>query len=88
VSYLFYPLPPEGRARELPGDCFVEAPDLAGMGAPSRKALFVNWDGSIYPSYRPGIPRLSSRLGDAAHDSLAQILSQEGVLEKRPRGVV
>ena len=85
-SYLVYPLPPEGRAKDLPVDCFIEGLDVAGLGAASIKTLFVNWDGSIYPSYHPGIPRMSSRLGDATLDPLAQILSQEGVLpEKRPR---
>ena len=88
-SYLVYPLPPEGRAKDLPGDCFVEGLGVAGLGAASRKTLFVNWDGGIYPSYHPGIPRMSSRLGDATHDSLAQALSREGaMLEKRSRGEV
>ena len=88
-SYFVYPLQPEGRAKNLPRDCFVEGPDAAGLGAASRKALFVNWDGGIYPTYHPGIPRISSRLGDAARESLAQALSREGILlEKRPGGEV
>ena len=85
-SYLVYPLPPEGRAKDLPSDCFVEELGVVGLGAASRETLFVNWDGSIYPTHHPGIPCMSSRLGDAALDPLAQILSQESILlEKRPK---
>jgi hypothetical protein len=85
-SYLVYPLPPEGRAKDLPSDCFVEELSVVGLGAVSRKTLFVNWDGNIYPTYHPGIPCMSSRLGDAALNPLAQILSQESILlEKRPK---
>lgn len=88
-NYLVYPLQREGRARNLPNDCFIEGLGTVGLGAASRRTLFVNWDGSIYPSHHPGIPRLSSRLGDATLEPLAQILAQEGApSETCPRSEV
>ena len=87
-DYIVYPLLPEGRAKYLPRSSFVRKLDEVGLGAASRDALFVAWDGGIYPTYHSGVPCLSSRLGDATCDSLAWVLSHDGALETCDRGGV
>lgn len=73
--YLVYPLLPLGRAENLPCDWFVGGIDEAKLRAESRKTFCALWDGRIYPCYYPGIPDVSTCLGDAARDPLADILS-------------